>query len=244
MTPTAWRLAARLLDATDREAIIGDLTESAASPFEALRDVLGLVLRRRAILWKNWRPWLAALGIALPGALLLMGLSLTVSANYQLYAWIIRNYGYIDPNILNETGLTLGPGVGLLLAHLFLLIACSWTAGFVVTSLSSRTFWISAVFCLSPCLFSLARFAHQTVSPFCLFLFLLPAFWGARQGLRRTHISFHSAFVLAAAVTLVSIPITNPRRWLYNCLLCGPAWYLAATSFRAGAVTKRNETVP
>ena len=244
MTTHAWRLAARLLEAKDREAIEGDLMESASGPWQALRDVLGLVLRRQALLWKNWRPWLAAFGLALPGALLLMGLSLSVSTGCQLYAWIIGNYAYFDPKLLHDTGLTPGPGVWSLICQVLLLIGVSWSAGFVVSSLSRRTLWISAALCLSPCAFCFARFRHQPVSPFCLFLFLLPALWGARQGLQVHRINLPFAFVLAAAVTVLCIPAYSPR-WLYNCTLCWPAWYLAATSFRAATVRdERNETFP
>jgi len=58
---TAWwvvDIVSRLLEPDEREAVRGDLTESGARGGQALRDVLGLVVRRQAALWSDWRPWL------------------------------------------------------------------------------------------------------------------------------------------------------------------------------------------
>jgi hypothetical protein len=68
---TAGRLtevAAKLLRPGEREAVLGDLAEAGESGWEGLLDVLGLVIRRETTVWRNWRPWLAAFGLALPAA--------------------------------------------------------------------------------------------------------------------------------------------------------------------------------
>ena len=71
-----------------------------------LMDVFGLAVRRQLTLWKDWRPWSASFGMALPGSLLLMGFSLSVSHSYQQL---------IHPTIFKATGLTVSPGLTLLL---------------------------------------------------------------------------------------------------------------------------------
>ena len=68
-------LFSRLLEADERDAVRGDLTESGASGGRALRDVLGLVVRRQAALWVDWRPWLALLGVVVTLGLLLSHVS-------------------------------------------------------------------------------------------------------------------------------------------------------------------------
>jgi hypothetical protein len=121
MTGIGWSLVdfvSQLLEPEEREAVQGDLMEAGEGDWQALRDVLGLVVRRQAGLWKNWRPWLAAFGLAVPSTLLLMGFSLSVSRTYQQF---------IDPKILKATGLTVGPGFSLLMCRILLLIGWSWT---------------------------------------------------------------------------------------------------------------------
>jgi hypothetical protein len=48
-----------MLDSDERLAVRGDLEESGETGLQAVWDVLGLVVRRQAALWKDWRPWLA-----------------------------------------------------------------------------------------------------------------------------------------------------------------------------------------
>jgi hypothetical protein len=72
-------LTAQLLEPSEREAVLGDLTEAGERGWHALIEVLGLLIRQETILWKSWRPWLAAFGLALPASFLLMGFSVSVS---------------------------------------------------------------------------------------------------------------------------------------------------------------------
>jgi hypothetical protein len=229
MTSFGWSLVdavSQLLERDEREAVRGDLAEAGESAWQGLRDVLGLVIRREAALWKNWRPWLAAFGLALPCTLLLMGVSVSVSRAYQRF---------LDPTILKATGLTIGPGFWLLACNLLLLIGWSWTGGFVMGSVSRRTVWMSAALSFWPCVFCFARFRVESLSRFCLFLFLLPAIWGVHRGLRITRIRLRSAIVLAVAVTVLTIPTWSSKgSWIPNWALSWPAWYLVATASRHG----------
>jgi hypothetical protein len=70
-------LVSRLLQPEEREVVQGDLLEGGESAWQSLLGVVGLVIRREAALWRNWRPWLAAFGLALPSSFLLMGFSLS-----------------------------------------------------------------------------------------------------------------------------------------------------------------------
>lgn len=237
MTSAGWSFvetAARLLARDEREAVLGDLAEGNENAWQGLLGVLGLVFRREAVLWKSWRPWLAGFGVALPSSFLLMGFSLSVSWSYLT----IR-----CPELLQKSSLTLGTGSLVLLCQALLLIGWSWTGGFVVGSMSRRTLWASTLLCYSPCLFCLSRFRVESLSRFCLLLFLVPAIWGVRQGLRNSRMKVSWAIAVAMTITALMVLGGNspahhwwaPPRWTVDWALCWPAWYLVATAWRARA---------
>jgi hypothetical protein len=222
-------VAGQLLEHDERESVLGDLVEADESAWQGLIDVLGLVIRRQTIFWKSWRPWLAAFGLALPFSFLLMGFSLSVIWSYQ---------HLVESKIPN--GLTMGAGFLLLISHVFLLIAWSWTGGFVVGSLSRKTLWVSIASSCFPCFFCLARFRESSLPRLCLLLFLVPAIWGVHQGLRMTHIKLRSALVLAVAVAILIIPMWSGGLWTLNWVLIWPAWYMVATARKTGRETRRS----
>jgi hypothetical protein len=244
MTRAGWGLvdyASRLLAPNEREAVLGDLAEAGDTGWQGLLGVLWLVFRREVLLWKNWRPWLAGFGVALPSSFLLMGASLSVSWSYMRL---------LCPELLQQALLTRTSATVVLLGQALLLIGWSWTGGFVVGSLSRRTLWASTLLCYSPCLFCLTRYRVQSLSPLCLLLFLLPAVCGVRQGLRISSVKLSTAIVRAVAVTLLMLPQWSsagqtwwsPPRWSLNWLLIWPAWYLVATSWRFGRQIQRSGT--
>lgn len=233
-------VAARLLESEEREAVLGDLAEARASARKALFGVLGLVTRRQVMLWKSWRPWIAGFGVALPSSFLLMGVSVSVSWSYMRL---------LCPELLRSATLTPGSGLVVLLWQAFLLIGWAWTGGFVVGSASKRTVWASALLCYSPCLFCLSRFRIESLSRYCLLLFLLPAIWGVFQGMRVSRIRLNTALILAVAVTALMIPagsVQNPHWWsiprlTLNWVLSLPAWYLVFMSRKPAEETVRNQ---
>ncbi len=255
MTSVAWSLvgaASRLLEREEREAVLGDLLEADGSAWNGLLDVLGLIVWREATLWRSWRPWLAGFGLALPASFLLMGISLTVANGYQLCAWLLRNHQFFDPKLVRETGLMVGPKVGFVLCQVLLLLGLAWTVGFVVGRVSRRTLWMSALLCLSPCMFCLARFRIPEMSRESLLLFLLPAIWGAWCGLRMARIKVGPAVVLAVAITALMIRVwgvahawSTSSLWMANWLLLWPAWYLAGSAWksRKSSLTKAMRVV-
>jgi hypothetical protein len=175
-----------------------------------------------------WRPWIAAFGLSLPCSFLLMGASLSVSEAFQ--------------NIIASHGGLGGPSSASLwlsaIPQALLLVGWSWTGGFVASSTSRRTLWVSTLSCLLPCMFCLFRFRLESLSAYCLFLFLLPAVRGASDGLRMGRLKRVPAMLLAVAVTLLAVPALhmhgepwwNPPRYFIAMTLTWPAWYLAVIS--------------
>ncbi len=212
-------IVARLLAPDEREAILGDLTEAGASAWQGILEILGLVVRREAALWYDWRPWLAAFGVALPGALLLLGVSFWVSCTYQRLT---------SATVCAVCSANAQEGFLLLLCQVLLLIAWSWTGGFVVGAVSRRTLWVSAALALCPCISCLVRFREASLSRLCVLLFIPPAILGIRRGLRRVQIKPGRAFAIAAMVTALTLCAwMNNALWILNWALIGPAWYIA-----------------
>lgn len=185
-------------------------------------------------MWKGWRPWLALIGLVGPVGVLLVQFSIFLSSASEVYVWIIQNYRYIDPALLEQTGLTLRHGIPLLVCYSLLLLSWSWIGGFVLGSLSRRTIWVNgAVFCSVWLLFSDAILRLPTV------LFLIPFIGGAHQGLRLGAPRRIQAIFLAAttasltAFAIWSGGLGHGRAWqiiqLTACLvLSWPVWYMIA----------------
>jgi hypothetical protein len=226
MTSNLWPLvefAGRPLQRDEREAVIGDALEAGDGIWQALSSVLGLVLRRQLLLWKSWRPWLATFVIGLPGAYLLMIVSISVTCTYDRLMGM--KVGHWAP-----TG---HEGFALLLCHIFLLIAWSWASGFTLGSLSPKTLWLNAALCLLMVPICDDHLRTMTLSRFAQYLFLLPAIWGVYQGVRTVRLKRTTAFLLAATITVLMIAAwTNSALWIGNWLLISPAWFLLATARR------------
>jgi hypothetical protein len=212
-------LAARLLSPEERDAVEGDLVEAGETAWGSFVAVAGLLVRREIALWRQWRPWVASVGLALPSSFLLMGFSLSVSRTYQ--------------QLVSQAGIHVGPGWAIFLCNVLLLLGWSWTGGFAVGSISRRTVWVSGLLCFAPCLFCLERFRVECLSRACLVLFLPAALWGVHRGLRIVHIRRVPALALAVGVTALTVPLwTSSGAWLPNWALSWPAWYLVATARR------------
>ena len=231
-----WRMVeilGGLLGPREREAVLGDLMEGGEGAWRGIPEVLGLYLRRQATLWTDWRPWVAAFGVALPTSFLLMGFSLSVSLAFLQLA------GPAEAAVR-----TMSPGFPLLAGHVLLLAGWSWTGGFLIGSVSRRTLWASVASYCAPCLFCLSRFHAQALSRYCLLLFVLPAAAGILQGLRLPRLRLTTALAAALLLTALSIPARrgsgehwwSPHAWVLNATLTWPAWFLVATARRRPAL--------
>jgi hypothetical protein len=177
-----WWLVDRIsqaLEPSERDAVRGDFAESGESGGRALLGILGLVVRRQLLLWKDWRPWLGLIGLVGPVGVLLTIRTLALLGGLSYFFWA------------SYPAMTTGEQILLLGGDLVLVPVLSWTAGFVLGSLTRRTLWLhSALFCLwLP--YSHARVAHyvrQGIVFALLFeavLFFFPAVLGARWGIRK-----------------------------------------------------------
>ncbi|MGH9696294.1 MAG: hypothetical protein ACRD5Z_19255, partial [Bryobacteraceae bacterium] len=84
-------LASHALEAPEREAVRGDFAESGETGGQALRGLLGLIMRRQAALWKGWGPWAALLGLVVPLGMMLSRVARGAAAESAIYAWL-----YVD----------------------------------------------------------------------------------------------------------------------------------------------------
>ncbi len=152
MTKINWWLVdvlSRLLKPDERDAVRGDFEETGEPGGRALRDVLGLVVRRQAALWKDWGPWVAVAGVVVPLGMLLTVVSQWWADTSARDAWFYVHIGHWSfltfPGWRNEV---IRIGVFTSLSYLAL-IGWSWTTGFALGSLSRRTLWVTAtLFCL------------------------------------------------------------------------------------------------
>jgi hypothetical protein len=62
---------AKLLDANDRETVLGDLAEAGSTPSQTVIQLFGLIVRRYVLAWTRIEPWLALLLGVVPIGLLL-----------------------------------------------------------------------------------------------------------------------------------------------------------------------------
>ena len=97
----SWWLVDRvscMLDEREREVVCGDLAECGSRPGRALREVLGLVIRRQAALWIDWHPWFAVLSAVIPLGLLLSHASRSwgvgAGINMANY-WVLWDFSYL-----------------------------------------------------------------------------------------------------------------------------------------------------
>jgi hypothetical protein len=251
MTRICWWLVdvlSRMLDADERQAVRGDLAESGESVVRAIRDVLGLIVRRQVGLWAGWQPWLALLGIACLAGVPLSRIAfrLNVDLGQQLMAYY--TYG-----VHFGTLLTSQQDMAWLLCLAVALILWSWTCGFVLGSLSGRGVWLTwSVFYLMVLDSALVRFilsgnmilrdpqplrllmvATLPLNP-ATFLFSLSALWGAFMGVRRRVLSLRAAYVLASAIAIFTILTTWMSGWYETAHeeWSGGAWHVVAWPVR------------
>jgi hypothetical protein len=225
MPDLGWRLVEVLalqLTPADREAALGDLMETRTTAWCAIREITGLVARRQLQSLRDWPPWVAVFGLALPASFVLMGTSVSVSSTIQAMRW----------QVLAAHDVLKFLSVALLLA------SASWSAGFVVSSISRKTLWMSGVSCLLPCLFCFFRFRIESLPRLSLFLFIVPAVLGVWHGLRTMRISLGFATALAIVMTMWMIATRSSGFWLFDVALLWPPWYIVASVYRKAATKK------
>jgi hypothetical protein len=222
-------LAGRLLPRGEGEAVLGDLVESGEGGWRGSLKVFDLAIRRQGALWRDWKPWLAALAVALPSSFILMGLSLSLCVVCQ------REFAPEAPWQMTAVI----PGAA---CRLLLLVGSAWSGGYLIVSLSRRTLWASLLACFAPCLFCLSRFRIAHFSRFSLLLFVLPAAWGICRGFRAAPLKPVLGVALALFVTTMtfvtgeSAPpelIGRAQFWLLQSMFAAPACAVAVMALYA-----------
>jgi hypothetical protein len=194
----------RLLNEDEREVVRGDLAECDTPTGRALREVLGLVLRRQAALWFAFEPWLALLTVVIPIGVLLSYASRSWAegaAEEVLLYGRLWDFSYLANPGWRADLISVGARMG---AAWLALIGWSWTSGFVLARLSRPTAWLTVtMLCLVVVMATLGTNTiahlhrhhgpsfqhHMTFAVFPrllrMFLVIAPVVWGARWGARR-----------------------------------------------------------
>lgn len=206
---------ANALEPAEREALLGDLTESGETGWQALRDVSSLVARRQTALWKDWRAWLATAAVVIPGAPLLSWASERLANGYNLYSWVVRNYRDLDPALLAEKNMSVHHGIAQVACGSIVLLAWSWSSGFVLAALSRGATWLNGLlFCglfLLPALSALpdrqVSFETYAVRIAALLISILGMRLGRRPAI---HPAFQAIAWAAALMTALTV-----RSWFW-----------------------------
>jgi hypothetical protein len=262
MTGICWWLVERLsrmLEADERDAVCGDFAESGETGGRALHDVFDLVVRRQATLWKNWRPWLALIGLVVPLGLLLslrsrmlaFGSATPLWMYFNNWTWTyLTNSGARLDFIHNCQGIFTE----------YLTLSCwSWASGFVLGSFSRRTTLVcGALFCLvalfavslgtAPYLlpgqshfddgshdpvFSLAFYSLILPLLIQMVVVVMPSVWGMKQGGRMTT-GTPLLRTLLWASAFVTVTVLAIRNWGWVLCWSGRSQTCADWALQAG----------
>ena len=143
-------LASRMLDEGERDVVRGDLAECEARCGEALRDVVGLAIRRQAELWSHWRTSLIFIGLIFLLGMLLSVASRETAGLGATYTWLYANNW--DFALLRNRGFwyVFADSAEFLTVTYLTLVCWSWSAGFVLGSITrkARVRSNAALFCL------------------------------------------------------------------------------------------------
>jgi hypothetical protein len=228
----AWMLServSRFLEPAEREAVLGDLMESGEGPWQTLAGIAGLVLRRQAGHWRNWRPWVAAFGVSVPTSFMLMGGSVGLCSTFVKLA------------AAGAAGRLSAAAVEIVAVQTLLLAGWSWTCGYLVGSISRRTAWFSVVAYGFPCLFCLSRFRIESLPRLSLLLFVVPLALGLWQGLGRRKVTPRFSVAAATIITALAFialadstgTLGSVSGWECSIVQTWPAWCLAVASLHS-----------
>lgn len=219
--------AALLLPPADRDPVLGDLAEAGAPLLSAISAILGLALRQQLDLWRSWRPWLAGFGLWLTVGLALLAESVSTFLCFTGCASAASPGSLVAHQLLFAVPLAL---------PLFCFWAVGWSAGFVMASISRRTLWATSLLMFIPALHCFSRFGIPGVTPYCIFLFVLPVATGLRRSLRGKPLSRWVAalFAFPNLITLLSLNQFAPQSLLvrvFSSVALWPTWYMLWLAF-------------
>jgi hypothetical protein len=212
MNRVCWRFmefVSGLLDPDERDAVRGDLQESGETGRQALASVMGLVIRRQAALWMNWRTWIALATVVLPTGWLLGLISRHAADGGAIYIWLYAHNW--DWSLLSNLGFQhYFPRIGgRMLLSCLALGGVSWIAGLFLAWLTRRMIPVTCALLVvtpifaqcwqpsevaahyNPAVFALTT--YRVVIPILLqaAFAMLPLLWSIHRGLRPRKVSLH-----------------------------------------------------
>jgi len=201
-------LAARALEQDERDAVLGDFAEHGMTGPRALREVIGLVARRQAELWKRPQPWVALLGVALPVGMLLSRVA--PIGTVLIHAGVFWSHG-----VRYRTGMTIAEEITVFACHTIAVLFWSWCAGWALGSMSRRTAWVNGfLFCVVASLFAQPYVVmYLPKLPLLALLVLLPCVLGVRQGRRLGGLGRRDALLCGLALAAVLLSTTWTGGW-------------------------------
>lgn len=220
MSMIAFQWLALLLCPQEREYLWGDLEESGRLGWRACTDVFDLLIHRQSEPWRSWRPWLACLGLAWPGSLVLMGISVYFGKTLAALC-------------LSADAPPTYTGGGEALRLLVLLTAAAWSCGYAAVLLSRRTLTVTLAATLLPAVYCLSHYKTTSLEQVSLLLFLVPA---SVAGLCATKgIASSRALHMLIAIGIPACWFLAPHPQLSSIVqlaLLWPSWFLVWHSSR------------
>jgi hypothetical protein len=236
----------RALEPDLQDAVVGDVTELKMRDSRAVCELLGLVLRRQASLWKTWKPWLGLVGIVGPVGVFLSHICVGV-----LGGLFMQVLSYWQFGVPYSSGLTEAQEIESLVCGSLAVICFSWVCGFVLGTLSGDTVYVNGTllclmwFCLCGplgILISLARLLLNAVHlvPLLLshapglvpefvffamvhltlvtFLFLIPSLAGMQWARRGRKLGIQDTLLLAATAATLTVMVMWMGGWRQEAL--------------------------
>ena len=206
-------ILSQLLRPLEREVVLGDLLELGVPESRMVFEILILICRRQTLLWHNWRPWFALIGVACPVGLVLTEIYRTTSVFVIMQAWTRWHFG-----VWFQTGVSGIKEVETVLAFLAAVVFWSWCLGFVLSALSPSTAWVSGFLLLIMWVLSnLGALLNSAVVALSFLieipLFLLPLFCGLTLGLRSRMLGTRSAVMLVSVTCTFAGLTTWTESW-------------------------------
>jgi hypothetical protein len=132
-----------MLEPSDREALCGGLRESGVTDLDALRDVSGLVIRRRMAALRNFRPWVVVTFLGIPLGIFLSVVSLRTADESAIYLWLYT--GNLNLGLARMSGYwrVIADCLPIVLLPCLGLVSLSWTAGHLIAVSAKQTRWLS-----------------------------------------------------------------------------------------------------
>ena len=198
----------KTLDAGERETVLGDLAELEMSDRKAFKGVLGLVLRRRLGLWKEWQPWFVLAAIVVPIGPLLA----TQSMGLIFFPVLVMQ---LHNGVSYRTGVSSAADLAEICFRASALITWSWTSAFALGALSRKTIWANGTLFLLLCaVFAVSSSGYPVRALWLIWwawgpiannflVVLLPAYWGLRKSAKSSPIKPRWLFALALWTVII-----------------------------------------